>query len=305
LNWLELLLRQLPRGPQSIMAGLTELVMQVARAEISKMSATDDEVRRLMEVTELLLATIRGAIRFRLAYDPRGFDAIDDYDCREWLKLNGASQAAIDSAFIRALYDLAFAYEEGDPERPAIAAGAAIRGAFRAFFSYRGAFFWKMNAGMGDVVFSPLYLLLRKRGVRFEFFHKLTAVHVTPAGDAEPHVTGLDFDVQARTTSGQTYEPLCTVKGLPCWPARPHYDQLVAGDALEAAGVDLESQWDRRLSEPKQLRVGQDFDLVVLGVGLGVVPMVCAALVEQNERWRAMVERVRSVPTQAFQLWLD
>ena len=305
LSWLEVLLQQLALSAQSQIVALIDMVTEVARRELAALSRGDDEVRRLLEVAELILATIRGAIRFRLVTDPRGFDAIDDYDCREWLRLNGASQQAIDSAFIRALYDLAFAFEGGDTDRPAIAAGSAIRGAFRAFFSYRGAFFWKMNAGMGDVVFSPLYLLLRKRGVRFEFFHKLTAVHVTPAGDAEPHVTGLDFDVQARTTSGQTYEPLCTVKGVPCWPARPRYDQLVAGDALEAAGVDLESQWDRRLSEPKQLRVGQDFDLVVLGVGLGVVPMVCAALVEQNERWRAMVERVRSVPTQAFQLWLD
>src|SRR5205814_7895266 len=69
-----------------------------------------------------------------LAFDSRGFDAIDDYDCREWLKLNGASEASLNSAFIRALYDLAFAYVGGDPERPAIAAGSALRGAFRAFF---------------------------------------------------------------------------------------------------------------------------------------------------------------------------
>lgn len=305
LNWLELLLRQLPRGPQSIMAGLTELVMQVARAEISKMSATDDEVRRLMEVTELLLATIRGAIRFRLAYDPRGFDAIDDYDCREWLKLNGASQAAIDSAFIRALYDLAFAYEEGDPERPAIAAGAAIRGAFRAFFSYRGAFFWKMNAGMGDVVFAPLYEVLRRRGVRFQFFHKLTKLELAATGSKAAHVARLVFDVQAQIESGQEYRPLVSVKGLPSWPSRPLFEQLRNGQELEASGVDLESQWDRRGAEPRVLEVGIDFDFVVLGVGLGVLSSVCSELLQDNERWRDMVKRVKSVPTQAFQLWLD
>ena len=80
---------------------------------------------------------------------------IDDYDCRDWLTLNGASQSSVDSAFLRALYDLAFAYENGDVTRPRIAAGQALRGAVRAFFTYKGAFFWKMQAGISDVVFAP------------------------------------------------------------------------------------------------------------------------------------------------------
>jgi len=299
------LLGALPRAPQSVVTALVDLVTQIARDELTKLSQADDEVRRLWEVTELLLATFRGSIRFRLAFDPRGFDAIDEYDCREWLKLNGASQAAIDSAFIRALYDLAFAFEDGDPQRPAIAAGSAIRGAFRAFFSYRGAFFWKMNAGMGDVVFSPLYEVLRRRGVRFEFFHKLTNVELGPSDASDDHVAALEFDVQARTKSGGEYRPLVSVKGLPCWPARPLFEQLVDGAELEASGVDLESQWDRRGAERRVLRVGVDFDLVVLGVGLGVLPLACSELIRDNERWRTMVERVKSVPTQAFQLWLE
>jgi uncharacterized protein with NAD-binding domain and iron-sulfur cluster len=51
--------------------------------------------------------------------------------------------------------------------------------------------------------------------------------------------------------------------------------------------------------------VGADFDFVVLGVGLGVIPAVCRSILERDARWREMVERVKSVPTQAFQLWLD
>ena len=33
------------------------------------------------------------------------------------------------------------------------------------FFTYRGALFWKMRAGMGDVVFAPFYEVLKRRGV--------------------------------------------------------------------------------------------------------------------------------------------
>lgn len=304
-RWLELVLGALPQYPQSLVSRLLDAVSELAATELRRLTDANHELRRLWEVAELILATIRGCIRFRLVFDPRGFDAIDDYDCREWLRLNGASDGAINSAFIRALYDLAFAYEGGDEKRPAIAAGSALRGAFRAFFSYRGGFFWRMNAGMGDIVFAPLYEVLRRRGVRFEFFHKLTNVGLSPPGADSAHVESLEFDVQARTLSGFPYEPLCWIKGLPCWPARPDFAQLVDGPELEALGIDWETQSDRRACERKSLQVGVDFDFVVLAVGLGVVRSVCGSLIERDERYRNMVERVKSVPTQAFQLWLD
>jgi uncharacterized protein with NAD-binding domain and iron-sulfur cluster len=54
----------------------------------------------------------------------------------------------------------------------------------------------------------------------------------------------------------------------------------------------------------KVLNVGEDFDLVVLGVGIGAVPHVCRELVARDARWRAMVDHVRTVATQALQIWL-
>ncbi|HEV8548277.1 MAG TPA: FAD-dependent oxidoreductase [Polyangiaceae bacterium] len=304
LHWIGVVVEGIATYPQSLAASLLDLATELLRKNLGGITEGDDETRRLWEVGELILASLRGAVRFRLAFDPRGFDAIDDYDCREWLRLNGASEGAINSAFIRALYDLAFAYEEGDPARPAIAAGSALRGAFRAFFGYRGAFFWRMNAGMGDIVFAPLYLALKARGVRFEFFHKLTSIGLSPREDAEPHVATLAFDVQARARHGR-YEPLIDVDGLPCWPAEPDYAQLAGGKALANAGIDFESQWDTHAEGRRILRVGEDFDFAVLGVGLGVVPHVCGELLERDVRWRELVEHVKSVPTQAFQLWLD
>jgi uncharacterized protein with NAD-binding domain and iron-sulfur cluster len=304
-RWLEIILGLLPRYSQSFVSRLVDIVQRLAQTELAKLTKKNDEVRRVWEVAELILAAIRGSIQFRLAFDARGFDAIDEYDCREWLELNGASKEAINSAFIRALYDLAFAYREGDPKRPAIAAGSALRGAFRAFFTYRGAFFWKMNAGMGDVVFTPLYEVLKRRGVRFEFFHKLTSVGLAVSGDDSPHVGTLEFEVQARVKSGKEYRPLRVVKGLPCWPSMPDFAQLVGGNELRASGVDFESQWDTASGKKKRLRMGTDFECVVLGVGLGVVPSVCREILERDERWRNMVDHVKSVPTQAFQLWLD
>jgi uncharacterized protein with NAD-binding domain and iron-sulfur cluster len=160
-----------------------------------------------------------------------------------------------------------------------------------------------MNAGMGDVVFAPLYEVLRRRGVRFEFFHKLTNIGLG-GGRNERHVARLELDVQARVKRGREYEPLVDIGGLPCWPSQPDFSQLVDGARICNEAWDLESQWDGRRAGTRTLRVGADFDIVVLGVALGVVPHVARELLAENARWRKMVTRVRSVPTQVFQLWL-
>jgi uncharacterized protein with NAD-binding domain and iron-sulfur cluster len=204
---------------------------------------------------------------------------------------------------MRGLYDLAFAYEDGDPERPGMAAGQGLRGGTRMFFDYRGALFWKMQAGMGDVVFAPLYEVLKRRGVRFEFFHKLTNVGLSP-DEAEPHVATLAFDVQAICRDGE-YSPLVDVRGLPCWPAEPLFDQLDHGAALRAQGAEFESAWDDTRAATRTLEVGTDFDFVVLGVSLGTIPLVCREILASDRRWRDMVEHVKTVPTQCFQVWLD
>jgi uncharacterized protein with NAD-binding domain and iron-sulfur cluster len=308
LRWLSAAIEALPALPSALILQVHELIAGALTRQIAALTDRDDEVRRLWEIVDLVMAAVRGMVRAGLANDPRGFEAIDGYDCREWLKLNGASQRAVDSAFLRALYDLAFAYEDGDVTRPRIAAGQALRGALRAFFTYRGAFFWKMAAGMGDVVFAPFYQVLARRGVRFEFFHRLTNVVVSSGergAEDKPHVTALEFDVQARIKGDCPYAPLYEVRGRPCWPSAPDWEQLQDGDRLREQGWQFESHWDHRRAGTRTLQVSRDFDLVVLGVGVGAIPHVAGELVAASPRWQTMVQRVKSVPTQAFQLWLS
>jgi uncharacterized protein with NAD-binding domain and iron-sulfur cluster len=250
-----------PPGP---LLSLLDRLTATARSWIEALTA-DGEARRRWYMVDLLLASLRGVIRDRVALDPRGFDAINHLDFRDWLRLHGASRLTLDSDHLRGgLYDLSFAYVDGDPSKPAFAAGDAMRGACRMFFTYRGSFFWKMRGGMGD---------------------------------------GLEMSVQAEVRDGD-YRPLIDVAGMPCWPAEPDFDQLVDGAALRASGWQPESFWEPRRGAVRTLRVGDDFDLVVLGVGLGAVPHVCREIVAHDPRWRAMIERVGTVATQAFQLWL-
>ncbi|HEU4726708.1 MAG TPA: FAD-dependent oxidoreductase, partial [Kofleriaceae bacterium] len=295
------LLTRAPEDPPGPLLALLDRLTAIARDWIRALAAASHEARHRWYMVDLLLASMRGMIRDRVALDARGFDAINHHDFRDWLRLHGASELTLTSDQLRGgLYDLSFAYVDGDPGKPAFAAGDAMRGACRMFFTYRGSFFWKMRGGMGDVVFAPLYELLRRRGVRFRFFHRLENVQLS--GDRS-HVAGLEMSVQAELAQGE-YHPLVEVAGMPCWPSEPDWAQLVGGDALRAAGWQPESFWDRRRAATRTLRVGEDFDLVVLGIGLGAVPHVCRELIAASPRWRAMTDNVTTVATQAFQLWL-
>jgi uncharacterized protein with NAD-binding domain and iron-sulfur cluster len=296
---------QLFRDGASTPLRLIEGLAEASRRQLAQLVEDDGELRRVWQVIDLILAILRGATVHGLAIDPRGFDAINDHDWRDWLRMHGASEESLDSGFMRGIYDLTFAFEEGDVSRPRLAAGVALRGAMRMFFTYRGAFFWRMSAGMGDVVFAPLYQVLKARGVRFEFFHRLRNVKLAPPHEGEqPYVESLEFDVQARVRGGGEYLPLVDVNGVPGWPALPDYGQLVNGRALAKEAPAFEAVYEDRSVARKTVRVTTDFDFVVLGVPIAVIPHVAREVVARERRWAEMVTHVKTVPTQAFQVWM-
>jgi uncharacterized protein with NAD-binding domain and iron-sulfur cluster len=197
------------------------------------------------------------------------------------------------------------AYEDGDPQRPQLSAAVGLRCMFRMFFSYRGALYWRLRAGMGDIVFAPYYEALSRRGVKFEFFHRLTDVRLSDEAGASPHVTALAFDVQAKVRGEGGYAPLVQVRGRPCWPSQPDFGQLEGGARMAAEGRDFENHWDTRRAGARTLEVVRDFDFVVLGVSIGEIPNVCGDILRRDARWRDMVAHVKTTETQAFQIWLD
>ena len=171
-------------------------------------------------------------------------------------------------------------------------------------FDYKGAVFWKMQAGMGDTVFTPLYEVLRARGVRFEFFHKLENVGLS-ADNAR--IETLRLSKQAPLAAGRdVYDPLVVVKGLGCWPSEPLYEQLDPDVAheLQTRGIDLESYYNGWRGETVTLTREKQFDLVVLGMPPAALAKVAPELAAASPTWAAMVRDVKSVATQAMQLWL-
>ena len=290
----------------NVFVPILETIATTARRQLEAFINTDWELLILWQAIDLELTSMIGIMRFGLYSDPRGFDAINDYDFRDWIRINGGSESTLNSPLVRASYDLAMAYEGGNYRQARHAAGVALRGSLRFLFTYRGSIVWKMRAGMGDVVFAPFYEVLKRRGVTFKFFHRLESVRMAKPSELRTgergYVKSLEFAVQAQPKRGE-YHPLIDVDGLPCWPSQPDFSQLEDGDNLRDRR--FESHWDQRCAARKTFRVTEDFDFVVLGIGLGAIPYVCRELVERDRRWADMVRNIQTVETQAFQLWMN
>lgn len=250
-------------------------------------------------LARLAACVARGLLVDVLPHGKRGFERIDRFDLREWLRRHGARDAAVlDAPPILGLYALAFAHADGHggPGRGSVAAGAALRTMARILFAYHGAPFWRMPAGMGDGVFAPLYRALVQQGVNVEWFSRVEAL--VPARDA-PRVDAIEVRRQAAVRG--VYEPLIEVRGRPAWPNEPRYEQLIDGERLR--GLSLES-YACRSGESDTLRIGEHFDLVVLAIPIDAHHIIASALLERFEPLREMVEHHRSVATRSLQVWL-
>jgi uncharacterized protein with NAD-binding domain and iron-sulfur cluster len=269
-----------------------------------------DVQRRKWILVDLATTMALGIISDVLLPGHDSLDVLDDLDFRTWLQNHGASADSLNSAPVRNTYEIVFGYRDGNDNQPSFAAGTAARFLLRWVGTYRGGFIYEMQAGMGDIVFAPLYLTLQNRGVTFRFFQRVLSLHLNAA---KTNVERIHMGDQVRLVAPQ-YNPLIDVKGVPSWPSAPRYEQLdpAHGPALEALkqthpGLEpLESAYSPWANQSEyDLNLGTHFDKVVLGIPLGALPIHCAELIAANSKFAAMTSQVRTVATQSFQLWLN
>jgi uncharacterized protein with NAD-binding domain and iron-sulfur cluster len=245
----------------------------------------------------------------------RGLRSLNGVDFREWLGRYAIDDGGftIDSDWLRGIYDGMFAYVDGDnrtpegarfPPNAKMEAGVALLCGLRQYATYKGAAVWRMQAGMGDTIFAPMYQVLRRRGVKFRFFHKVEALRSADGRSLTSIEIARQATVRPEREAGGGYEPLIAVKGLPCWPSTPLYDQLLEGDELRERAIDLESYatpWEPvgRIT----LRAGQDFDEAVLAISIGALPYLCCDLIGANAKWRDMIRHIRTNRTLSAQFW--
>jgi uncharacterized protein with NAD-binding domain and iron-sulfur cluster len=287
-------------GVASSVAALDRALVATGEA-LEGLLHEDADLRRTWHLVAVMTAVVRGVLADGLVTGRRDFRDLNDEDFLDWITRHGAPSEVAEFAFIRGLYDLVFAEADSSRSRRGVSAGVAVFLTTKMFFEYRGAIFWNMAAGMGDVVFAPLYQVLHRRGVRFEFFHRVDQLHLSADRTRLDAVT---VGRQARLTApADEYEPLIRVGGLPGFNSTPLVDQLDAPAGIEAA--PLESHFcDWPDAETRVLRRGRDFDVAVFAISVGMVPIVCRELIEDRREWRSMVEHITTTATQALQLWL-
>ncbi len=297
----------------AVTLGLAHLEARIDRLRRALAACSDDppRLRQTVEVVDFGAALLRGTLRDEVLVD--GFDAVDGVEFTAWLRRHGASESTLGGALVRGWHAFAFAALAGEIENTSMSAGTALRTLFRCVATFKGAFFWMMQAGMGDTVFTPLYEWMKARGVRFEFFHRVEEIDCTDGGATTGKVQRIGLARQVDLAPGLTdYDPFVTVKGVRCWPSEPRWEALdpaqsarLRGDGTRPA-INLESHYAGW--EPvarRELVCGVDFDLVIAGLSVEPLRTLAPSLLRHSSRLRAAVQGARTNQTLAAQVWLD
>ncbi|HEX2827323.1 MAG TPA: FAD-dependent oxidoreductase [Burkholderiales bacterium] len=293
---LETWLRKMNYSPQVADSALEfmEAVAAQVRKQLRDLVGVDQKLRWKTEVIDIVMTIAFGLYRDRVIFDERGLDALNHIDYRDWLLQHGATRSSVESPFITGFYELTFAYDKGDRKKPGLAAGVALRGALRMFFTYRGSMFWRMRSGMGDAVFAPLYKVLLSRNVTFHFLHELETVAF--AFDKSGNfVKGLTFRVDGEP-AGVDAISAAALDHFGCWPdSKRQFAPAQSGAAHSMVALEA--------GDASQ----KGFDAVIFA--MGVADFV--AIAERSgffqhapQHWSDMMVNVQTVATQAAQVWL-
>ncbi|CAM3985279.1 NAD(P)-binding protein [Pseudoalteromonas byunsanensis] len=272
-------------------------------------------IRRAYVCADLGIAVVIGLLKDRVFAN--GFGSINDIDFKDWLAKNGANEHyTVESAPVRGFYDLVFGYVDGDFSKGDVEAGVATLAMLRLMLCYHGGVMWKMQAGMGDVIFAPIYELLQSRGVKFEFFNEVSSLRPGINEQGKDVVEQIHITQQV-TLVDESYQPFVFVKGLPCWPSKPLLDQVLPEQAqlIRDHDINLESFWSdwpsvyqQQFGNPlptKTLKRGVDFDKVIFGISVAALEHLCPELLQLDNKLKGQATKVKTVATQAFQLWLN
>ncbi len=308
------------------------------REQIERFVQRDPAARRIWELIDLLAANIRGLVAAGLE-GTDDFSSLDEWNYDDWLRMNRIAERTLRNPMIRGATTWASRTADGDPRNPQIAAGQAINAGCRFFFMYKGALFWRMKAGMGDVVFAPMYLALRNRGVKFRFFHRLDEIELERRrhGRDTAEVLAPGESSRSRTIRLPTnYEPLIVIKGqqMSGWPEKPDHEQFDYDDETreeyeravkgedEETYVNFESIWcnwehgddvfatvgdgparSGRYHLGRSLR-RCDRHRADRRTGAGV-ETACRSQQRRGARWRRHARTLGTVATQSVQLWVN
>lgn len=269
---------------------------------IKHSTSNNDDIRRNLLEIEMFQVILRGVRDDRLIF--KGFGTVDGENYDAWMKRHGASINLIESPIVSHIINLTFQFPQGDISLPPrMSAASYLQWALRS-----GTFVEKslylFAAGTGETIVTPLYEVLKARGVKFKFFHELTDIKTNIDGTS---VTSLMFQEQAIMKDGADYNPVKDVKGLASWPNAPFFYQIKNGAAMEA--VDFEAPNTATFGKKLQLNIGgktgSDFDKVILAIPPAATQLSAPSLIASNKEWRRKLSQMPTTATQAMQIWFN
>jgi uncharacterized protein with NAD-binding domain and iron-sulfur cluster len=260
---------------------------------------------RFFSALEWILVTTKGALQHCYSWKTSRmvFGRVNDKDYRVFLKKAGGSKMMIDCGLVKFMYYGSFANLKGD--KPGLlAADIAIRIVLDTIL-YRGSLVWKTKAGTGGTIITPIFQVLKARGVSFKFFHRVKQIHYSKSGSIEK----ITIAEQVKLAKGVLeYQPLKIYNQVADWPECPLLDQLDPEWALKISegNVDLESMWANWTDyREKELVLGESFDQVVLAIPVNALKDICSEIIENDKRWAEMVKKVPTTQTFGAQLWIS
>ncbi|MEM7019345.1 MAG: NAD(P)-binding protein, partial [Pseudomonadota bacterium] len=123
--------------------------------------------------TDFYNTLIKGVFKDNLF--KRGLDSLDDEQLNytDWMAKHGLNQRTQKSALMRVITNVCFAYSGGDTEQlPKMSATCFLMFLLRQMFAHGHAIHF-FQGGTGGTIITPIYRVLKQRGVKFEFFHKV------------------------------------------------------------------------------------------------------------------------------------
>lgn len=282
-----------------ILEDLLILLRETARLVLRKPAKTSLVCHRILLLIDLGTTTCLGMLEDDV-FGPTGFEGIDGQDLRQWLLRHGALPSTAWSGPIATWYNAIAAYERGDPGQPNMSAGMGLQGLLRLGLTWQGAFSFQLNSEIGDSLIAPIHQVLRDRGVRLCYFHRIW--DLLPSADGTS-IAAVEIECQAELKSGDpaSYDPFIDVDGRKVWPDEPKKEQLLAPAPTDANTLSF---YAPRGPSTLILKEGQHFHEVVYALPVATARWYCSRLINQRPEWRRMVDGLGTCETQSLRLWL-
>lgn len=229
---------------------------------------------------------------------------LDNIDFKAWLRHHGAEPHTVDSPPVDLWYDAMASFEKGDFARPLCAAGAALSCLGQILFNYQGAISWQMRHEVADTLVGPIVANLKRRGVKFVYFHRVWELHTN---GHQVHKVTLERQVELNSGDPASYDPFFyplpavgSAGPRPLWPDTPNMDQI---KTIYAADHALDRFYCPRAGVEVSLEQGRDYDVLVSALSGPTLKWYAAQLGPYFPRWHDLFANLRSVETQGLRLW--